>query len=127
MSGSRAGGLKAVATNKARHGEKFYAKIGKKGGKKGHTGGFAANPELARKVGAIGGRKSKRAGGVQDLLEKEHDMIVRMIDTGESLHGIATKFGCSDYAIKRYVKTKGIIGAEYTPLKKYTKKSIKRY
>jgi general stress protein YciG len=38
----------------------FYAKIGAKGGRNGHTGGFAANPELARKAGAIGGRISRR-------------------------------------------------------------------
>ena len=60
MSGTKAGGLKAAATNKKRHGEGFYARIGAKGGRNGHTGGFASNPELARIVGAIGGRKSKR-------------------------------------------------------------------
>lgn len=60
MSGTKAGGLKAAATNKKRHGEGFYARIGAKGGRNGHTGGFASNPELARIAGAIGGRKSKR-------------------------------------------------------------------
>lgn len=60
MSGTKAGGLKAAATNKKRHGEGFYARIGAKGGRNGHTGGFASNPELARNAGAIGGRKSKR-------------------------------------------------------------------
>ena len=123
MSGTKDGGLKAAKTNMEKYGGDFYKNNGRKGGMKGHKGGFAANPELARKAGAIGGRKSKRAGGVQDLLEKEHDMIVHMIDTGESLHGIATKFGCSDYAVKRYVKTNGLIGDEFTPLKKYTKKA----
>jgi len=39
----------------------FYARIGSIGGKNGHTGGFAANPELARIAGAKGGRKSRRA------------------------------------------------------------------
>ena len=56
MAGTKAGGLKAAATNKARHGEGFYAKIGAKGGRNGHTGGFAANHELARIAGAKGGR-----------------------------------------------------------------------
>lgn len=36
--------------------------IGSKGGQNGHTGGFAANPELARTAGAKGGRISRRTG-----------------------------------------------------------------
>lgn len=59
MSGTKAGGRKAAETNKARHGSDFYAEIGRKGGRNGHTGGFAANPELAKIAGAKGGRKSK--------------------------------------------------------------------
>lgn len=47
MAGTKAGGMKAAATNKERHGENFYSDIGRKGGRNGHTGGFAANPELA--------------------------------------------------------------------------------
>ena len=60
MSGTIAGGKRAAATNKAKHGEDFYKNIGRKGGKKGHTGGFAANPELAREAGRKGGRISRR-------------------------------------------------------------------
>lgn len=60
MAGTKTGGLKAAATNKAKYGEGFYAEIGRKGGKNGHTGGFAANPELAKLAGAKGGRKSRR-------------------------------------------------------------------
>lgn len=60
MAGTKAGGKKAAATNKARHGSDFYAKIGRKGGQNGTTGGFAANPELARIAGAKGGRISRR-------------------------------------------------------------------
>ena len=60
MSGTIAGGKRAAATNKAKHGEDFYKNIGRKGGKKGHTGGFAANPELAREAGRKGGKISKR-------------------------------------------------------------------
>ena len=60
MAGTKAGGVKAAATNKARHGSEFYAKIGAKGGMNGHTGGFAANRELARIAGAKGGRISRR-------------------------------------------------------------------
>lgn len=60
MSGSIRGGKKAAATNKERYGADFYAKIGAKGGKNGHDGGFAANRELAKIAGAKGGKKSKR-------------------------------------------------------------------
>ena len=58
MAGNREGGLKAAAKNKARDPD-FYAKIGRKGGKAGHTGGFAANRELASIAGKIGGKISK--------------------------------------------------------------------
>jgi general stress protein YciG len=60
MAGTKAGGRAAAATNKAKYGADFYAKIGAQGGKKGHTGGFAANRELARIAGAKGGRISRR-------------------------------------------------------------------
>ena len=32
MAGTKAGGMKAAATNKAKYGKEFYARIGKKGG-----------------------------------------------------------------------------------------------
>lgn len=60
MTGTRSGGLKAAATNKVKYGADFYTNIGRKGGKNGHTGGFASNPELARIAGQKGGKISKR-------------------------------------------------------------------
>jgi general stress protein YciG len=60
MTGTKTGGQKAAATNILKHGKDFYKRIGAKGGRNGHTGGFAANPELARIVGAKGGRISRR-------------------------------------------------------------------
>ena len=60
MAGTKEGARKAAATNKARHGSDFYAKIGQKGGKLGRTGGFFANRDLARQAGAKGGRISRR-------------------------------------------------------------------
>lgn len=59
MAGTVTGGKKAAAKNLAKD-PNFYAKIGKKGGHNGRTGGFAANPELARIAGAKGGRISRR-------------------------------------------------------------------
>lgn len=60
MAGTREGGLKAAEINRKIHGSDFYARIGAMGGRNGHTGGFAANPELAKIAGAKGGKKSKR-------------------------------------------------------------------
>lgn len=60
MAGTKEGAIKAAATNKARHGNDFYKEIGAMGGRMGHTGGFAANPTLARIAGAKGGRISRR-------------------------------------------------------------------
>lgn len=60
MPGTIAGGRKAAATNKERHGDDFYKSIGKKGGSLGKTGGFYANRELAREAGRRGGLISRR-------------------------------------------------------------------
>lgn len=60
IAGTKIGGAKAAATNKARHGASFYAMIGRKGGQNGNTGGFAANRELARAAGRKAGKISKR-------------------------------------------------------------------
>jgi general stress protein YciG len=63
MAGTKTGGQKAAAKNLLRD-PFFYAKIGAKGGRNGNTGGFAANPELARIAGAKGGRISRRKKAV---------------------------------------------------------------
>jgi len=63
MAGTKLGGRKAAAKNLAKD-PLFYAKIGAKGGRNGNTGGFAANPELARIAGAKGGRISRRKKAV---------------------------------------------------------------
>lgn len=60
MAGNKQGGLKARDTNLKRHGANFYKEIGAKGGRNGHTGGFAADRERARIAGAKGGRISRR-------------------------------------------------------------------
>ena len=60
MAGTVTGGLKAAESNKAKHGKDFYAKIGAMGGRKGTTGGFYANRELASIAGRKGGTISRR-------------------------------------------------------------------
>ena len=69
MSGTKCGGKKAAITNKIKHGSDFYARIGRKGGQNGHTGGFASNPELAKLAGQKGGKISKR-GMSRDKIEQ---------------------------------------------------------
>lgn len=48
------------------------AEVGRKGGKNGRTGGFAANSELARIAGARGGRISKRPPMNRVVLYKDN-------------------------------------------------------
>lgn len=67
LSGSRAGGLKAAATNKAKD-PNFYRRIGQIGGRNGNRGGFAKAPwesdeehrARVRAAGALGGSVSRR-------------------------------------------------------------------
>lgn len=61
MAGTKAGAAKAVKTCMAKHGKDFYKLIGAKGGRNGHTGGFASmSPERRSECGRKGGRISKR-------------------------------------------------------------------
>ena len=62
MTGTKVGGTKAREANYERHGADFYKRIGAIGGRASTTGGFAANPALARIAGAKGGRVSRRTG-----------------------------------------------------------------
>lgn len=64
MAGTVKGGRLAAQKNKEKHGADFYARIGRLGGQRSHTGGFAAGKEgrrRARMYGAIGGSISRRS------------------------------------------------------------------
>ena len=63
-SSNKTGGLKAAATNRAKHGDDFYKRMGSKGGRKlGVKKGFAVmTPEQRRAYGKKGGLKSRRTG-----------------------------------------------------------------
>lgn len=114
MSGTREGGLKAARTNMERYGEDVYARIGAKGGKRGHTGGFV-NKELARRAGALGGRKSKRSEGVQEKLDTVfREYIKEQWEAGKSIRAIAEKIGVSDSTIKRFLIRNRWITEDYT-------------
>lgn len=71
ISGTKAGGIHAAQTNKERHGNDFYKRIGAIGGHNGHTGGFYANPELARMAGAKGGHNSRRGPAKKKKVEED--------------------------------------------------------
>lgn len=60
MAGTKSGGIKTRETMYKKHGKDFYREIGRIGGQNGHTGGFAANRELAKIAGSKGGKISKR-------------------------------------------------------------------
>lgn len=70
MPGTKPGGQLAAETNKKRHGSDFYARIGSIGGRKGRTGGFYANRELAREAGRKGGLISRRTTAKQAAAKK---------------------------------------------------------
>lgn len=76
MAGNATGGKKAAQKNLARDPD-FYAKIGRKGGQNGRTGGFAANPELARIAGAKGGRISRRT---KKIVTTDDQMAAQIAD-----------------------------------------------
>lgn len=85
MPGTKAGGLKAAATNKAKYGDRFYAHIGHKGGKNGHTGGFASmTPERVRECGRKGGAISKRGPAKHPHL-RDDDVTIRKAEERKRL------------------------------------------
>lgn len=92
MAGTKAGGKKAALTNKERRGQDYYSKIGSKGGKNGHTGGFFGNKELASKAGAKGGSISKREDGKR-WYELNEDVIEYMLQDGFTIKEISDKLG----------------------------------
>lgn len=63
MAGTAKGGRLAAQKNKQKHGADFYSRIGRLGGQRGTTGGFAAGKEGRKRAsyyGAIGGAISRR-------------------------------------------------------------------
>jgi uncharacterized protein len=64
MAGTAKGGRQAAMKNKKKYGSDFYSRIGKMGGQRGTTGGFAAGEEGRKRAsiyGALGGAKSRRS------------------------------------------------------------------
>lgn len=115
MAGTKAGAQKARQTIYKKYGKDFYQNIGREGGKKGTTGGFASNKrgadgltgyERAKVAGANGGRKSRRVGSY---------IYTATSAEGEKLSGsrmtLAETLGCSaDQVYLAYRKHKQIAG-----------------
>lgn len=105
MVGTKAGGLKAAATNIKNHGEDFYKRIGKIGGQNGNTGGFASNHELARTAGAKGGSRSRRGAGTPTkTIEANAKRIKELLEAGVSCVDIAKLFGVSKSSLYQWKK-----------------------
>lgn len=60
MAGTRAGGQKTAKTNIEKYGEDYYRNLGRKGGRNGHSGGFAS--EVIGRDGLTGWQRAKIAG-----------------------------------------------------------------
>jgi len=74
MAGTKAGGQRAASTNKQRHGKDFYSRIGAKGGKNGHTGGFFADRDRAREAGRKGGLVSRRGKVTLAAVKSDYEL-----------------------------------------------------
>ena len=98
-----------------KYGDDFYKTNGRKGGMKGHKGGFASNRELARIAGQKGGRASRRGEDIQDKLENIFGLFIeQQLKLGNSVHYIAERIGVSDGVIKRFAQKKGWLSEDYT-------------
>lgn len=74
MAGTVDGGIRAYNTNIDKYGPDFYQRIGRMGGVKGRTGGFAQGAEgraRARTYGAIGGAMSRRTNPLTEEQRRE--------------------------------------------------------
>lgn len=101
MSGTTLGGKHAAATIYKIHGKDFYREIGRKGGKNGHTGGFAANPKLARLAGSVGGRKSRR--GKDPKRDERIARAKELSEQGWKIQKIADEMDLTYATVQRYL------------------------
>lgn len=107
MSGTRLGGQRTRDTNYKLYGRDYYRKLGAMGGKKGHTGGFYANRELASRVGAVGGRISRR--GENKLSERERREIHKAYKELMDVHLEAKRERADVGAITVFDRKRGLV------------------
>lgn len=78
MAGTKEGGLKAAEKN-IKNDPDFYRRIGAKGGRNGHTGGFAADRVLASIAGTKGGKISKRGKSLTARAATRRETAVKAV------------------------------------------------
>ena len=85
---------------------KMMSRIGARGGRNGHTGGFAANPALAKLAGKKGGRMSKRGAKNETWgkLQSMHSELVKWVEEGKPCIQIAKATGIPVSAVYKYIR-----------------------
>lgn len=85
---------------------KMMSRIGARGGRNGHTGGFAANPALAKLAGEKGGRMSKRGAKneTRGKLQNMHSELVKWVEEGKPCIQIAKATGVPVSAVYKYIR-----------------------
>lgn len=79
---------------------RLMQRLGQMGGRNGHTGGFAANRELAVRAGRKGGSKSRR--GPANNTDKYRPIILQMMSDGTPISEISRITGI-EYNVARKV------------------------
>jgi uncharacterized protein len=115
MSGTLVGGKAAATTNKAKYGADFYARIGAIGGKRGNTGGFHANRELASRCGKLGGAISRRGEYKLSPEERQEIRLKYELEYSKAykellaIHTAANKKRLDEGAITVYTRKRGLV------------------
>lgn len=75
MAGNKQGGIKAAQSNKERHGDDFYKRLGAMGGAiaRPESRWFALHPDLAKEAGRKGGLISRRGPSKHKQEETNND------------------------------------------------------
>lgn len=105
MAGTKEGAKKAAIVNLQRHGSDFYKRIGRLGGSKSTTRGFAAHPEKASEAGRLGGKRSR--------VDKYSREFYRKVDRGEIKINDLTSVERNYYLKKRAITPSNIIEHYY--------------